>query len=84
MSSMKCACGMEFGPSGKYAFGYHRQECPAFWQSIKAEMENISRKLRGKPTPVSSREWEMHRSYHTPKASLTGWVLGQPCKARWD
>jgi len=75
MSSMKCACGMEFGPSGKYAFGYHRQECPAFWQSIKAEMENISRKLRGKPTPVSSREWEMHRSRELPNAkSLIDWL----------
>lgn len=68
--SMKCACGMEFGPSGKYAFGYHRRECPAFWDSIRAEMESISRKLRGGIAPVSSREWDMHRPRHMPTAKM--------------
>lgn len=72
---MKCACGMEFGPGGKYAFGYHRRECPAFWQSIKTEMENISRRLHGEIAPVSSREWDMRRPREQPRSkSLIDWL----------
>lgn len=72
---MKCACGMEFGPGGKWAFGRHRQECAVFWQDIKTKMEGISRKLRGELTPVSSREWDMRRPRDLPSSkTLIDWL----------
>ena len=51
----KCACGHK--ERTIIVLNLHRRECPAFWDSVAAEMRRIAHALYGQPAPVSIHEW---------------------------
>jgi hypothetical protein len=75
---MQCVCGFQ-APFGKLnskgtlsstpnvkALNRHRRNCDAFWQAVKAEIERIAIMLYGEIAPVTSGEWNRHKSDGMP------------------
>lgn len=69
---MKCACGYVY--AGQFQHGmnnikmlnHHRRACPAFWQSVYAEMKRIATMLYGTPLAISMAEWNRYRHVDFP------------------